>query len=144
MPRDRVPMTSADAAEAQFYEALREGDLDALMAVWGDDDEVFCVHPGGERLCGPSAVRAAFEAMLSQGGLPVQAQQVRRLTGVGQAVHSVLERIALPGGAEAAWVVATNVYLQTPQGWRMVAHHASPARREAPPEAASPAPGVLH
>jgi ketosteroid isomerase-like protein len=136
-------MSSADAAEAQFYEALREGDLDALLAVWSDDDEVYCVHPGGERLCGPAAVRAAFETMLSQGGLPVQAQQVRRLVGVGQAVHSVLERIALPGDKGPAWVVATNVYVQTPQGWRMVAHHASPARLDAPPEAPA-APGVLH
>ena len=29
-------------------------------------------------------------------------------------------------GMQSNWVVATNVYLKTPLGWRMVAHHASP------------------
>jgi hypothetical protein len=29
-------------------------------------------------------------------------------------------------GIQSNWVVATNVYLKTPLGWRMVAHHASP------------------
>jgi ketosteroid isomerase-like protein len=29
-------------------------------------------------------------------------------------------------GPQQAWVIATNVYVQTAQGWRMAAHHASP------------------
>jgi len=49
-------------------------------------------------------------------------------------VHSVLERIQVmtTEGPQAAWVVATNVYLHTAQGWRLVSHHASPgSMREA-------------
>jgi ketosteroid isomerase-like protein len=40
----------------------------------------------------------------------------------------VLEHIRLMSadGPQSAWVVATNVYLLTAQGWRLVAHHASP------------------
>ena len=43
-------------------------------------------------------------------------------------MHSVLEqiRIMTPEGPQVAWVVATNVYLKTAQGWRLVSHHASP------------------
>ncbi|MEP6965600.1 MAG: nuclear transport factor 2 family protein, partial [Polaromonas sp.] len=43
-------------------------------------------------------------------------------------VRSVLERIEVltPEGPRHAYVIATNVYHQTAQGWRMVAHHASP------------------
>jgi len=35
-------------------------------------------------------------------------------------------RIGTPEGERFAWVVATNVYLKSSQGWRLVAHHASP------------------
>ena len=40
----------------------------------------------------------------------------------------MVERIEVMGhdGPGSAWVVATNVYAKTAQGWRMVAHHASP------------------
>jgi ketosteroid isomerase-like protein len=31
-----------------------------------------------------------------------------------------------PQGAKQAFVLVTNVYHKTPQGWRMVVHHASP------------------
>jgi ketosteroid isomerase-like protein len=29
-------------------------------------------------------------------------------------------------GEQFAWVVATNVYLKSADGWKLVAHHASP------------------
>jgi ketosteroid isomerase-like protein len=52
--------SSPDDVEAAFYEALQKGDIDALMALWADDDEVVCVHPGGGgRLVGPAAIRAS-------------------------------------------------------------------------------------
>ena len=57
-PLSQAPR-SPDEAEARFYEALQAGDLDKLMAVWADDDEVVCVHPGGERVIGPAAIRAS-------------------------------------------------------------------------------------
>ena len=43
-------------------------------------------------------------------------------------MHSVLEHIELmtAEGPQTAWVVATNVYVKSTQGWRLVAHHASP------------------
>ena len=41
---------SPEDCEAQFYEALRDGDLERVMAVWADDDEIVCVHPGGARV----------------------------------------------------------------------------------------------
>ena len=41
-------------------------------------------------------------------------------------------------------MIATNVYLRTAAGWRMIAHHASPAPGE--PAAAPPpaSPKILH
>ena len=65
--RAAVLMASPEDAEAQFYDALRDGDLDRVMAVWADDEEVICVHPGGARVVGPQGVRAAFEAIFASG-----------------------------------------------------------------------------
>ena len=56
-----VLLASPDDIEAQFYEALQRGDIERLMAVWSDDDEIVCVHPGGPRVVGPGAIRTTFE-----------------------------------------------------------------------------------
>jgi hypothetical protein len=59
--------------------------------------------------------------------------------GMMLAVHSVYEHITIAGEARPrAPVIATNVYLRTERGWRMVAHHASPA--PAPAATADPEP----
>lgn len=138
-------MASPEETEAEFYEALQRGDLERLMALWADDDEVFCIHPNGPRVVGPAAVRATFEAVFANGPIAVQPEQLRRVQTGSCAVHNVLERVeALTDeGPRTAWVVATNVYVKGPQGWRLVAHHASGGTLEAPPEI-SELPSVLH
>ncbi len=139
-------MASPEDAEAQFYEALRDGDLERVMAVWADDDDVVCVHPGGTRVVGPQAVRAAFEAIFANGTIVVHAEHVKRVQAMGSAVHSVLERIDVitADGPRTGWIVATNVYVKASQGWRMVAHHASPGAPDEIPEIGGDAPSVLH
>jgi ketosteroid isomerase-like protein len=119
---------SADDIEASFYEALKTGDIDRLMACWADDDDVICVHPGGPRMVGLVAIRAAFESLFSNGNLRISAQDVRKIDGVASSIHSVRERIDIltQEGPVDAFVMATNVYHKTAQGWRLVAHHASP------------------
>ena len=131
MPRAKPPPTppnSPDEIEQQFYEAMQRGDIESLMAVWSDDDDIVCVHPGGPRVVGPAAIRAAFEAIFANGPIEARPDKVRRLQTLGSAVHSVLERIDVltDEGPKTAWVVATHVDLTTAQGWRMAAHHASP------------------
>jgi len=138
-------LASPEDVEGQFYEALREADLDKLMAAWAEDEEIVCVHPGGQRQVGVQAVREAFAAVFGNGPVPVEAQSVRRIHSLSCAVHSVLERIAPPGAdpARVGWVLATNVYLKTTLGWRLVAHHASPGSAGETPEPGE-APAVLH
>ena len=148
MPSRKPPpsaLGSADVTEAQFYEALQQGDIERLMAAWADDEEIVCVHPGGPRLVGIAAIRATFESIFAHGAVDAHPEHVRRLQSDTSAVHSVLERVNLmtPEGPRSAWVIATNVYQKTPQGWRLVAHHASPGLRDEPAEEAQ-ASSVLH
>jgi fatty acid/phospholipid biosynthesis enzyme len=79
---------------------------------------------------GVAAIRSSFEAVLSQGALHVTIEQVRRLETATCAVHHVMEKIQAmtSEGLQTAYILASNVYLRTANGWRMVLHHASPAQ----------------
>ena len=148
MRKPKVPPGSngnADDIEAAFYDALQNGDIDKLMACWGDEDDIICVHPGSARLVGPAAIRATFETMFSNGTIKAQPIKVRKLETMSASVHSVLERIDVltDEGPRHAYVIATNVYHKTAQGWRMVAHHASPGTAREMQEV-SESPPVLH
>ena len=123
-----APPSTPDEIEQQFYEALQRADIDQLMAVWADDDDIVCVHPGGPRVVGPAAIRSTFEQIFGNGVIEAHPEKVRRLQTLSCAVHSVLQRVRVltDEGPQSAWVVATNVYVKTGQGWRLAAHHASP------------------
>ena len=131
MPKSKLQAANlegnADDVEAAFYDAMQSGDIDRLMACWADEDEIVCIHPGGSRLVGAAAIRASFESIFKNGSILARPERARKMQALACAVHSVLERIEVltPSGLGYAWVIATNVYHRTAQGWRLVAHHAS-------------------
>jgi ketosteroid isomerase-like protein len=149
MPKARLQAAAvggtADDIEAAFYEALQNADITQLMACWADEDEVVCVHPGGPRLIGGGAIRAAFEAMFANGSIQARPERLHKVESLASSVHNVLEHVEVltPDGPRHACVIATNVYHKTPQGWRLVAHHASPGTASDVAEAGA-APQVLH
>lgn len=118
---------TADEVEAAFYEAMQVGDIDRLMACWADEDDVVCIHPGGARLVGCSAIRSAFEGMFANGALRVHPERIRKIESMSSVVHTLVERVEMIAaeGPMQAFLLATNAYFKTPQGWRMVAHHVS-------------------
>ncbi len=140
-----VHLASPDEMEQQFYEALQQADIERLMAIWADDEEISCIHPAGPRLIGAQAIRSSFENMFSNGAIHAEAQHVRRVRTHSTAVHSVVERLRVmtEDGPQTAWVLATNVYIKTGLGWRLVAHHASPGSAREVQEIDVPA-SVLH
>ena len=132
--------------ETGFYEALQLGDVDKLMACWADEDDILCIHPGGSRLIGAGAIRAAYEALFAQAGaVNVQAQRLRKIESMACEIHSVVERLTVmtPEGPQEVFLLATNVYHKTAQGWRMVVHHVSPGSIHETADATE-APQVLH
>ena len=137
---------TAQDAENAFYEALERSDLEAMMEVWAEDEEIVCVHPAGQRLAGQEQVREAWRQMFAGGpGLRVQLTQPVAASGMMVAVHSVHENITVAGEKRPRPpVVATNVYLRTAAGWRMIVHHASPAPGAPAAEPAPAGPKILH
>ena len=146
MARPKAPLASPDDIEHQFYDALQHADIDRLMACWSDDDEIVCVLPGGPRLVGAGAIRSAFEQVFAGGGVNARPQKVRRLQAHGCEVHSVVVQIQIMSteGPQSAWVVATHVFVMTAQGWRLVAHHASPGTQGEAQELVEASSSVLH
>ena len=136
MPRNKLIHGSPDEIEAAYYDALARADLDALMDLWADDEEIVCIHPGALRLVGHADIRAVWEDILSNGGLHIRPRQLHVSQNMMTSVHSVVEEIDHGGeGPPDVHVIATNVYLKTALGWRMVMHHASVAPGAAPAEA---------
>ena len=137
-----------DEAESAFYDAFERANLSAMMAVWAETDDVVCVHPQGPRLVGFEAVREGWMQIFAGGAaLRVRATEHRRFDGQSVAVRAVIERVApAAGDAPVSSVCATNVYELTANGWRMVAHHASPLTEPASAAAEEPAPAghTLH
>lgn len=133
MKRQKQFNGSAAEVEAAFYDALNRADLTALMALWADDEDIACIHPGGARLIGHAAIHASWASMFEHGGLSVAPMQLHQSHNVMSAIHTVIEDANTAGGQEAH-LLTTNVYLKTPRGWRMVLHHASVAPGSMPKE----------
>jgi uncharacterized protein (TIGR02246 family) len=137
--------TTPQEVESAFYEALQKADLEAMMAVWADDEDIVCVHPGGERRSGISQVRESWRRIFSGGqSLSFRLRNQQSLNGMTMAVHSVYEIISVAGETRTQNpVVATNIYLRTGNGWRMIVHHASAAPAN-PENESKRAPKTLH
>lgn len=116
-----------DEAENAFYDALGCNDLDAMMGIWLENDDTVCVHPGACRLEGTVDIRMGFEQMFEQPttemDFTVSDKRCQRLGNV--AIHTLREEIEI-GGQLVSVMLATNIYQQTEDGWRMLLHHASP------------------
>ena len=124
--RDIMFESAVDAQQA-FYDAFRHSSIEDMMAVWAQDENIVCIHPGGPRLCGQQAIRRSWEQIFKD-----QPEWDFRLSN-GQCVedellsiHQVQENIYNEGSLQGV-VVATNLFYYAEQGWRMMMHHASPA-----------------
>ena len=96
-------------------------------------------------MIGSGAIRATFEGMFANGSVQAHPERVHKVVSLACAVHHLVERVEIitPQGAKHAFVIATNVYQKMPQGWRMVAHHATPGSTSEIQEV-SDTPPVLH
>lgn len=138
----RTIFATPQDAETAFYDALERSDLEAMMSVWSEDEEIICIQPGGSRQIGYAAVRKIWQNVFESGRrLRVRISAQAHLQSPFTAIHSVFEQVTMvEGGVARAPIIATNVYVRGPLGWRMVVHHASPA----PPNLPAEPPKVLH
>jgi ketosteroid isomerase-like protein len=131
MAKVRTPtiFTTPQDAAAAFYRAFEAKDIDAMMAAWAEDEDIVCIHPGGPRLVGFDAVRVGWEQIFAgETKLLFRLEELVVLETVGMALQSAIEQVTVGDNpAPRGTAIASNVFLRTPSGWRIVLHHASPA-----------------
>ena len=122
-----IKFTDSLQVEESFYKAFRTQDIDLMKNIWDKTDEVICIHPGSPRIYSFDLIIASWEQIFSAQsetmidiGDPVYKLQE------GVSIHYVKETLSVSEKAIAS-VYATNIYQQTNDGWKMIAHHASPA-----------------
>ena len=103
-------------------------DLEAMMAVWSNDENIVCIHPQGPRLTGTAEVRDSWRQILSNSPpMTLRIDGLNTIHDEDLAIRFVNEHIHVGSGTQPEFtILATNVFRRTDEGWRLVLHHASP------------------
>ena len=116
-------------AESAFYDAFERADIEAMMAVWANDESVVCIHPGGPRLQGPQAIKKSWQKIFGKDTrLKFNLTDNHRTQDSLIAVHLVKENIEVANILQGVMLV-TNIYHLIDGSWRLMLHHASPEPR---------------
>ena len=113
-----------------FYRCLETLDLPCMENVWLQEDWVRCIHPGWDVLVGWDAIRDSWARIFSNTNWIRVAPTDVHIHVLGRtAIVACSENITTSqdGDLDVAVAQATNIFVTTREGWRMVVHHASPA-----------------
>ena len=113
------------AANEAFYDAHERRDLDAMRAVWDHGDDVVCTHPGWPILRTWQAVEESWRRIFAGDGRNQFIITNVMASGGPDVVWVTLDE-NLMQEASTGTVAATNVFIRTDGGWKMVLHHGSP------------------
>ena len=129
---DPVLRAEVEAANTALYAAFESADVDAMYALWDDEQPgaVVCVHPGWPMLRGRSQVLRSWSAVMAstsyiQFFLTDVEVHITGEVAVVTCVENVLTTISQDAGNNAA-VVATNIFVRRDGVWRLQVHHGSP------------------
>jgi len=125
-------LAAVRSANEGFYSALSSLDVEQMDRVWHHDEMTRCIHPGWEQIEGWEVIRQSWQIIFSNTEkLQVEAMEVNvRLVG-DMAWVSCLESITSGDDEDVTLARATNLFVRTEDGWRMVLHHASQIPAEA-------------
>ncbi len=129
MQADEAAVQAVKEANQRFYDAFGALDIDAMEAAWEPSELALCVHPGWPPLTGWEQIRESWRRIFDNATLMhFNVQYVNAAVQEDCGWVTCVENISsvLQGRADNFDVLATNIFVRTPQGWRMVAHHASP------------------
>jgi len=136
-PAFKTPQDAEDA----YYDAIDEGDLEAMRAVWADSPEIACLLPMQSLLQGAEVFTGWRQALDPKYRVEITVRHLRWIETAEIAIHLVEESVTLKGaGRPQPPIYATNVYRRDASGWRLLLHINSPA--PPPPGLLPPLPGA--
>ena len=106
-------------ANAAFYRAFADGDLEAMTALWSTHTPIACVHPGWPALHGRELVMESWQIILRKPP-PVSFTDAEPV--LWGDVGMILCRESIDGST----LVASNLFVLEDDAWRMIHHHAAP------------------
>ena len=117
------------AANQRFYDAFNTLDIERMADVWETSDRALCVHPGWTPIVGWPTIRESWERIFDNANL--MQFSVRYLNVVVQGDFGCVTCVegvtsVVQGRAANFSAFATNIFARHPNGWKMIAHHASP------------------
>jgi len=129
----------AEQANAAFYSAFENADLDAMRDLWLEDAETLCVHPGAMPVRGTPAISRSW-ALIMANTPYIQFFLTDVETSVlGDVASVTCTENVLAAGADTPLssfaggsAAATNVFRRTAAGWQLWIHHASPVLSRPP------------
>ncbi|MGW7352352.1 nuclear transport factor 2 family protein [Streptomyces sp. NPDC054784] len=132
----RTDVEAVEAANTALYDAVENGDADAMGALWLDDG-VSVVHPGWPVLTGRDEVLRSYALIMANTEyIQFFLTDVEVSVAGDTALVSCTENILSGGPAEddgsagplvGGLVVATNLFRRTEDGsWKVWSHHGSP------------------
>ena len=122
----KIQFTDSWQVEESFYQAFQNCDIEQMKNIWGNTDEVVCIHPNSQRIFGYELIMASWEQIFAaQESVSIQISEPVYKLQENMAAHYIKEELFVAENKIAS-ILATNIYQQTKQGWKMIAHHASP------------------
>ena len=128
MGLDDPDVSAVLAANLSFYEAFGSLDIDKMDGVWEKSERVLCIHPGWRLLVGWEQVHQSWAAIFDSSTLMhFNITGAHALVNGDSAIVSCTENISsvVDGRASNFAVQATNAFVRTAEGWRIVHHHGS-------------------
>ena len=116
-------------ANAVFYDALDNLDLDRMDAVLATEEPVRVVHPGWPLVSGREAVLASWERIFDNAGMMqfTVADAEAHIEGDFAWVICTERLTSVQGGQVVEGIVqTTNMFRREEGAWRMTHHHGSP------------------
>lgn len=128
-------MADVLAAHRSFYDAIETGDVDLMAALWVDDEETVCVHPGAEPLHGTGRILRSWTVLMAGVGyIQFFLTDVRvtllppedPTTAIVVCTENILSDAGSVETFSGGRAVCTSILVRHGRGWRFWARHASP------------------
>ena len=121
----KITFENSKQVEESFYQAFCDRNIELMERVWDKSENAICIHPGSSRIYGSELIIASWQQIFSaQDTLSISITDPVYIIETSTAIHYVKENLSVDG-KKAGSVLATNIYHQTTDGWKMIAHHAS-------------------